>query len=284
MKIFLDCLPCMLRQSLEAARMTTDDFQLQEEIVEESIRILSNYKQYRCSPDMVKAIHQTVKRRTSVSDPYSMVKERDLEAAKKVYPLLKQFLKHKNNSLYWAMKIAATGNNMDSAIYHNIDVDVYIEKELEKEFAVSDFELFEKKLKTAKRILVLGDNMGETIFDKVLLECLTSYDVIYGVRDEPIINDATVSDAYASGLGEFSEIISTGCSAPGVILEDCNEAFLNIFNTADIIISKGQGNFEALSEEKNNIFFLLKAKCPMISKRLGVDLNDYFFGIHNKGE
>jgi uncharacterized protein with ATP-grasp and redox domains len=110
-----------------------------------------------------------------------------------------------------------------------------------------------------------------------MIESFSNINIIYGVRSEPIINDVTEKDAIDSGLDLVSKIVSTGCSAPGAILEDCSNEFIDIYNKSDIIISKGQGNYEALSEEKGNIFFLLKAKSPMISKKLNVNLNEYIF-------
>lgn len=277
MEIFLDCLPCMLRQVLEASRMITENHALHEKIMEDTMKIVSEYKKYRCSPDMCKAIHQTVKKHTGVADPYAHIKERDIKAAKNVYPQLREIFQKKGNSLYWALKIAATGNIIDSALYNDVNVENCVEKELEKEFSICDIAVFEEQLKTAKRLLIIGDNAGETVFDRVLAEHLQSVNIIYAVRSEPIINDATVKDAYASGLDNCTKIISTGCNAPGAILEDCSMEFIDVFNRADIVISKGQGNYEALSDQNGKIFFLLKAKCPMIAKKLGVVLNDYVF-------
>ena len=277
MEIFLDCLPCMFRQALEASRMATDKLDLQEKIMEDSIKILSDYKNYKSSPHIARDIHHAVKKTTGVYDPYEKIKKRDVAAAKRAYPILERFLQKKQNNLYWALKIAATGNIIDSAINNNVNMEDCIEKELEKEFSVCDLELFENKLKTAKSLLIIGDNAGETVFDRMLAQYLSCLDVTYAVRSEPIINDATVEVAYASGLGDCTNIISTGCNAPGAILKECSTEFLNIFNSADIIISKGQGNFEALSDEGKQIFFLPKAKCPVISQKLGVDLNQYVF-------
>ena len=277
MKILIDCLPCMFRQALEASRMATDKLDLQEKIMEDSIKILSDYKNYKSSPDIARAIHYAVKKATGVYDPYEKIKKRDVAAAKRAYPMLERFLQKKQNNLCWALKIAATGNIIDSAISNNVNMEDCIEKELEKEFSVCDLELFKNKLKTAKSLLIIGDNAGETVFDRILAQHLSFLDVTYAVRSEPIINDATVAVAYASGLGDCTKIISTGCNAPGAILDECSAEFLNIFNSADIVISKGQGNFEALSDVGRQVFFLLKAKCPMISQKLGVDLNEYVF-------
>jgi len=199
MQILLDCIPCMLKQALEASRLATNNVKIQEEIIKESLEILSDYKSYRTSPELARAIH-----------------------------------------------------------------------------------LFQKKLTKAKTILIIGDNTGETIFDKVLIENIPEIEVTYALRSEPIINDATMEDAVASGLDKVADLISSGCNAPGLILEECSAEFLAVYNNAEIIISKGQGNYEALSEEKN-IFFLLKAKCPMIAGRLNVKLNEYILK-YSEGE
>lgn len=277
MEIFLDCLPCMLRQTLEASRLATDKSYIQKRIMEDCIEILSYFENYKCSPSLCKEMHGAVKKHTSIKDPYAQVKSRDINAAKQIIPALKSFLQKKQNSLYWALKIAATGNIIDSAVNNNENMLESIEKELNRDFAVCDIDLFEGKLKTAKNILIIGDNAGETVFDRVLAEQLSSFNITFAARNEPIINDATIEDAYASGLGDFTNIISTGCSAPGAILEDCSAEFLDFFEKADVIISKGQGNFEALSDCNKPIFYLLKAKCPMIAEKFGVRLNDYVF-------
>lgn len=277
MEILFDCLPCMLRQVLEASRMVTDDNKIQADIMKDSINVLSNYKNYTCSPELALAMHQIVKKHTGTVDPYENIKKDDINSALKVYPMLENYLVSKQNSLYWALKIAATGNIIDSAIYKNIDIEGCVEQELEKEFAICDLDLFENKLKTAKNILIIGDNAGETVFDKILIKNLAPKKCVYAVRNLPIINDATIYEAKLSGLDECAEIISSGSNAPGAVLSMCNLKFIDIYNNCDLIISKGQGNFEALSGNGKEIFFLLKAKCSMIANRLGVNIGDYVF-------
>ena len=283
MEIFLDCLPCALKQVLEASRLATDRPELQENIIEESLKILKNYKKYRTSPEIVKDMHQTVKLITGVSDPYKSVKERDIRAAKEIYPFLKEFADNKHGKLYWAIKTSATGNIIDSAIYDTSNFKASLENELTKKFSSCALDIFTEKLKTSGNILIIGDNAGETFFDRILIEHLKGFRITYAVRSEPIINDATMQDAVDSGLNECAEIITTGCGAPGAILSQCGTNFLSVFDKADIVISKGQGNFEALSDCSRPLFFLLKAKCPMIAEKLNVDLNDYVFKYQRTG-
>lgn len=288
MEIYLDCLPCFLRQVREASGMATADAEIQYHIMLETIKQISEYRRYRYSPELVRDVHGIVKKHTGNSDPYRSIKEESIKRALNLYSDLKHFLNEKQESrLYWALKIAATGNVIDFATNREIDIERCVENELKKEFTINDIKRFKDLLKKAKTLLVIGDNAGETIFDRVLVEDFSYLDITYAVRSEPIINDATIGDACASGLDHCTRLISTGCNAPGLILDECSEEFSNIFNNADIVISKGQGNYEALSEQKREIFFLLKAKCPVISDKLGVNVNDYVFkwnGFNNQSK
>lgn len=276
MEICFDCLPCFLRQVLDASRLATSRTEVQAKIMKETAKLISDYEKFRYSPEIGRAMHQIVKKHTGVLDPYKDIKSENIRNALEIYPSLKRFLFKKAERLYWALKIAATGNIIDSAIYNDINIEESVIKELEKEFTVCDVDRLENEIKRAKSILIIGDNAGETIFDRILIEDFLYLDIIYAVRSEPIINDATIEDARASGLGQCTRLISTGCNAPGLILDECSEEFINIFNNSDIVICKGQGNYETLSEQRG-LFFLLKAKCPVISEKLGVSVNDYVF-------
>jgi len=275
MKISFDCLPCSLRQVLEASRLATDDVAVQDEIIKEALGLLAGYQNYSYAPTLARSMQLIVKKHTGVEDPYAAIKKRDIEAAQTIYPMLKQFLQEKENSLYWALKIAVTGNVIDAGAYGDVDIKACVRQELIKEFFICDLDVFTEKLPTAKTLLILGDNAGETVFDRILAEYLQPLKIIYAVRSKPILNDATVRDAYASGLDKYTEIMATGCDLPGVVLESCGPEFGDIFSHADIVLSKGQGNWETLENYGRDVFFLLKAKCPVIAKKLNVGLGEY---------
>lgn len=278
MKIFLDCLPCMLRQILEASYMATDDVNVQEEIMDEALEILADYRNYCCAPQVSEAMHSIVKQKTGVEDPYHGIKSRDISEALRLEPLIREFGLKEQGSIVDALKASATGNIMDSALFNNLDIESCIRAELERPFKTCDIEGFVRDLKEVRQILVIGDNAGEVVFDKILVEYLSQeYDVVYAVRGSAIINDATTEDAEKAGMGDHAKIISTGCGAPGAILSSCSNEFRTIFENVDIVISKGQGNFEALSDTTRDIYFLLKAKCNRIAKTLDVEVNDYVF-------
>ena len=141
---------------------------------------------------------------------------------------------------------------------------------MKRPLKVDHYDSFRQAVENARTILYLGDNAGETVFDRILIETMGK-DTFYAVRGAPIINDATMEEAQKSGLGEVARIISSGCDAPGTLLERCSLEFLDIFRKADVIVSKGQGNLESLSGEKGPLFFLLKVKCPVIARHLDTE-------------
>jgi len=276
MELFLECLPCLLRQTLEAARMATPDEAVQAAIMDEAMQVLTRYRTYGCAPELAAEIHEVVRRRTGQADPYEEVKSRDIAAALRLEPLLQRFAATGPDPLLQALKVSATGNVMDSALYSDLDIEACVADELQMPFAVSDLAALAADLQGARTVLIVGDNAGEAVFDKILAEELSSHcEVAFAVRDRPIINDVTAREAHDVGMGAHATIVSTGCAAPGAILDSCSQGFLRLFDQADIVISKGQGNFEALSGAERRIYFLLKAKCPRLADALGVDLGEY---------
>jgi damage-control phosphatase, subfamily I len=283
MKIHIECLPCILKQILEAAKMSTSDEKQTERIMDLTLVMMQNYRDYCCTPDLVEQIHTIVKEETGNADPYADIKERDIKAALRLYPELKEIWTRAEDKITSALKISATGNIIDSAIYSDMDIEACVEKELNRPFALNDSEIFKDKLRNAKTLLIIGDNSGETVFDRILAESL-SLDIMYAVRSGPVINDATIEQAIASGLDGSTRIIRSGCTAPGTILDRCSKEFKEIFYGADLVISKGQGNYESLSECDRDIFFLLKAKCDIVASALGVEVGEYVFEYKGKDE
>lgn len=283
MELFLDCLPCLLRQSLEAARMAAEDEAIHAAIMDEALQALARHRDFGSAPELAAAIHETVRQRTGQEDPYREVKARDIAAALRLEPLIRRFAAAGPDVLLRALKVSATGNIMDSALYSNLDIEACVTHELEQPFAVSDLAALSADLQTAGTVLIIGDNAGEAVFDKVLAEELSSHCAVsFAVRDRPIINDVTAREAHAVGIDANATIVSTGCRAPGAIRQSCSDEFRALFDGADIVISKGQGNFEALSGAERRIYFLLKAKCPKLANALGVGVGDYVLKLNSR--
>jgi len=273
MKTFLDCLPCMMDQALRAGRIATDDERIIKKLLDTVGAMMKDIPLENTPPETGEIIYRKVREITGVTDPYKEVKKANIEEALSLYPELKKIVEESENSLLTAIRIAIAGNVIDLGVNKKFNLVEDVSKILKQDFAILDFEKFEKQLKIADSVLYLGDNAGESVFDKILIEELNK-PTTYVVREIPVINDVTEEDAIASGINEVAEIISSGTTAPAVILSLCNNEFLKRFNNSKMIISKGQGNYEGLSDVKQPVFFLLKAKCIVIANDLNVKEND----------
>ena len=276
MQLHLDCLPCLFRQALEAARLATDDEDMQGRILDEALQTLAQHRSYSTAPGIAQSVHTIIRRNTGLDDPYGDIKKRDVDAALRLEPMLTRFVGTGPHSLLRALKVSATGNLMDAALYADLDIEACIEAELERPFAHCDLEPLKAELGKPGTVLIVGDNAGEAVFDKLLIRQLAQrHEVVFGVRAQPIINDVTVHDAHRAGVDTLTRVVSTGCGAPGLILDSSSGEFRALFEGADVVISKGQGNFEALSDSPRPVYFLLKAKCAKVAGALGVDVGDY---------
>ncbi len=273
MKAELECIPCFLKQALEAARMATDDGVRQREVLDEVAKVVDQLPLDKSPSEASRIVHRRVREVTGLNDPYKGVKEKYNKIALSLYPELKEKVKASADPLLCAIKVAIAGNIIDFGIGLDFDIDRDLDRVLSAEFAIFDYEEFKETLARAKKVLYLADNAGEVAFDRVLVERLDK-DVIYAVKGSPIINDALMDDAKFCGIDKVAQIISSGSDAPGTVLGLCSQEFLNYYNTADLIISKGQGNFEVLSDEPKPIFFLSIVKCSVVAQHLGVKVGD----------
>ncbi len=273
MKTFLECLPCMMQQALRAGRMATDDENKVKKILDEVGALIKDIPMYSTPAESGALVYQRIREITGVVDPYLKIKKESIKQAKALYPELKEEVKKSGNPLLTAIRIAIAGNVIDFGMSKKFSLVEDVQKILKQGFAILDFQDFENRLNNAQSILYLGDNAGESVFDKILIEELGK-PVTYVVREIPVINDVVYQDAVDSGLDAVAEIISSGTTAPGTILHLCTNEFNQRFDKADMIISKGQGNYEGLSNVDRSVFFLLKAKCPVIADDIGVKEDD----------
>ncbi|MGQ9616682.1 MAG: damage-control phosphatase ARMT1 family protein [Spirochaetota bacterium] len=279
MRIYLDCIPCFARQAVEAAEMATETLGLREKIVREILRKSAEIPFDKSPPYMGMEIHRTIRGILGNIDPYHKLKVTYNKRALEYYTFMKELLSRSADRLETAVRIAVAGNMIDFGINSKdteIDIKKLINETLKQPFAINKIPEFKKALDRSRQILYLTDNAGEIVFDRLLIEEFPDYKdrVIVAVKSEPVINDATMEDAVQAGLTGTVRVIENGSDAPGTILEECSMEFLRTFNDSDLIIAKGQGNYESLSEKDHNIFFLLKAKCTVIARDLGVGVGD----------
>jgi len=284
MKTFLDCIPCFARQALDSARLATDDEKIHEQVVRETLRLAADLDMSQSPPAIGQKIHRSIRKLIGNNDPYHSVKEQFNNLALKLYPELEERVMESEDPFATAVRLAIAGNIIDFGVKTSLaesDVEKTIEQSLTSHFDDNQIYEFKDAVTKAKKILYLADNAGEIVLDRLLIEQLPVERVTVVVRGKPVINDATREDAKTAGLTNIVEVIDNGSDAPGTILETCSQAFRDRFKDADLIIAKGQGNYETLSDIDKNIFFILKAKCPVIARDLGCEVGEMILQKNN---
>ena len=275
MRTYLDCIPCFVRQVLDSVKMTTDDEQIHEKVLREALHLASKMDLHQSPPAMAQKIHRFIRELTGVQDPYMQVKNRFNKFALKMYPDMKERIETSDDPLETAVRLAIAGNIIDLGVKSGLaesEVERTITRSLTESLDMDTLEEFRNATAQAKDILYLGDNAGEIVFDRLLIEQLPCKNITFVVKAGPIINDATMQDAEMTGLTDMVSVIDNGSDAPGTILQSCSQEFRRRFNEADLVIAKGQGNYETLSDADKNMFFVLKAKCPVIAQHLGCEI------------
>ena len=284
MRTFLDCIPCFVRQALDSARLATDDEQIHEQVVRETLRLAADLDMSQSPPAIGQKIHRLIRKLIGNNDPYHSVKEQFNNLALKLYPELEERVRESEDPFATAVRLAIAGNIIDLGVKTSLaesDVEKTIEQSLTSYFDDSQVYEFKNAITQAEKILYLADNAGEIVLDRLLIEQLPLKKVTVVVKGEPVINDATKEDAKTAGLTNIVEVIDNGSDAPGTILETCSQSFRDRFEDADLVIAKGQGNYETLSDVHKNIFFILKAKCPVIARDLGCKVGEMILQKNN---
>ncbi|MBW2011160.1 MAG: DUF89 family protein [Deltaproteobacteria bacterium] len=273
MRTYLDCLPCFLNQALRAGRIATDDEEKIKQLLDEVGRMIGKIPLENTPPETGRLVYRKVGEITGKPDPYKEIKKESTQKCMALYPSLKKKVEMSDDKLLTAIRIAIAGNVIDFGVDRRFNIREEIDNALKNNFAVCDYDKFRTLLDKTDEILYIGDNAGECVFDRILIEEMKK-PVTYIVRNVPVINDATYEDAVQAGIDKVATLLSSGTDAPGTILNTCSAEFKKVYDNSKFIISKGQGNYEALSNEKRPIFFLLKVKCHVIAKDIGVNEGD----------
>ncbi|MEN6338013.1 MAG: ARMT1-like domain-containing protein [Phycisphaerales bacterium] len=275
MRTYFDCIACSVRQVLDSVRMISDDESVHERVIRELLGMWQRVDMRQSPPAMAQQIHRLVRQITGVRDPYLEVKNRYNEFALGLYPELRERVERSPDPFETAVRLAIAGNIIDFGVNSNIEqhtVHEAIMRSLTEPLDLDALAALKQAIGRAKDILFLGDNTGEIVLDRLLLERMPREKVTYVVRGGPILNDALMADAEVAGLTDIVEVIDNGSDAPGTIPETCSESFCRRFEGADLIIAKGQGNFETMNDTPKNAFFLLRPKCAVLARHLNCQL------------
>lgn len=265
MRTSSDCLPCFLRQARQVAQLAGSTPEETAKIIRASEGLLSTFNLDLSPPENAVALYSLLARLTGISDPFATLKKASNCTALALFPRLRQIITNSADPLLTAARLAIAGNVIDYGAQQDFDVEKAISNCLIRTPVVDHFPWFRERLARAERILYLADNCGELVFDRLFLEQLGKT-VTLVVKARPIINDALLADAEECGLSELCRVIDNTTGCPGTPLSACGPDFQRLFREADLIISKGQGNFETLSETAAPLFFLLLVKCPVVAE------------------
>ncbi|MGB9835504.1 MAG: damage-control phosphatase ARMT1 family protein [Candidatus Saccharicenans sp.] len=270
MKAAAECFVCLLNQAIRTARVLGLEEDKSILLLRRSSAFLAATDFNRTPPEISEDLYRLFSEFTENPDPYFHLKRESIKKALELYPELEKRVKRAADPLRAALEISLAGNIIDFGASGVMDWSTMESFLNPGRLAIDHYEWLKDDLRKARKIVFLGDNAGETVFDRLLLEQVGGR-VIYAVREKPIINDATLEEARLSRLDEVAELVSSGCQAPGTVLSGCHPDFLKLLGEADLILAKGQGNFECLEQEIGPFYFLLKAKCEVVARYLGVE-------------
>lgn len=282
-----ECVGCLFNQVLKAFKLLNHE--VDRELVLAAQKKVMNFLLEQnfediSSPIVGKYLYNLIGEVMNTEDPYRALKQEYNKLALKYYDDVKEFVNKAEDPIFEAIIVSALGNTIDFASQHEIDVVNDLKKFSPKDLAINEYKVFKELLEKEDKLLILLDNAGEIVFDKILIETLLEQypdlEIIGAVRSAPIINDATMEDAEFISLTTLIEIIESS-PAPGIDFNDMTEELEHYFYDEEcLILSKGQGNFETLhgtSFPNKEIFYLLKAKCTLMERIFGVKQGKLIF-------
>lgn len=279
-----DCIPCILKMTISSLRKLSLDEKSVKALYADILQIpaLGGLVWDITSPEIIEDVWKKIIATVNSRDPFYEVKSSQNEQIMSLYPFLEKMIKDAADPLKLAVKLSILGNSMDFMV---ADSSIAIEKSIttRAKLPISDknYSMFRQQLEAARHLLIFGDNAGEIVFDRLLIETIKMLyqpEISFVVRSVPTLNDATIREAKAVGIDQMATVIESGIDGPlpGTVLSRCSSAVNDLVHRSDLIISKGGGNFDTLDEERKhlnkNISFLLLSKCEPYYHHFGIKL------------
>lgn len=260
------CLPCFQRQAAHAVQLAEPRPAARAAILEQTALLLAGIDMEASPPANAIGLYRLIAQLAGNPDPFTTLKRQSNDRALHLRSQLEEIVHQGEDPVRQAILLAMAGNIIDYGAQQHFDLDATLANALKEQPRIDDYALLHEDLRRASSILYLADNCGELVFDGLLIDQLPPGTVTMAVKESPIINDATREDARYCGLERKCRVISNGTACPGTPLQQCTREFRELFASADVVISKGQGNFETLSEEGRPVYHLLTVKCPVVAE------------------
>ncbi|MBN2405451.1 MAG: DUF89 family protein [Coriobacteriia bacterium] len=280
MDVAFECIPCTVKSCLRLLDEGCVSEDQREELLRLTLGFLAVADWAQSPPVLARELHAQLRKAAADADPYRKIKRRSNVAMLEHAGELRDELMHASDPFTMAVRLAIAGNVIDFGAQHLFDPVATIRRVLTADLAIDDIGRLREDMACAQTVLYVGDNAGEIVLDELFLETMAHNDVTFVVRGAPVINDATLADAELVGIPAHARVITTGDDSPGVVLERVSAEFQELFDRADVVISKGQGNLEGLWGAPRDIYFLLTVKCERIARLLGVTVGDFVVWKH----
>jgi uncharacterized protein with ATP-grasp and redox domains len=280
MRTTLDCLPCFLHQGLALARVIDPaDERLHRGIVRAWAGWLAQADLEPPPPALAARLYALAGEISGREDPFQEIKREANTRLMELYPRLEKRVAEHEDPLLAALGFSIIGNYIDEGVKFDYDWQLALDQEGFDGLGNHDYKTFQAGLHQGANVFVIGDNAGEIVTDKLLVSRLLEKGcrVQYAVRGGAVINDATYADAREVGMTRMCRVLTTGTAAPGALLDECSAEFRQALDQADMVVSKGQGNFEALGGRYPGVFFAFKVKCEPVSRYLEVPMGRSVF-------
>ena len=283
MKTSLDCMECNVKQLIKLSKLLDASPQKQEEASKKLFEMLSKISYEYSNPYIMGETWRIITNVYNNPNPYKEIKSEFNQLLLSLYEETKYMVENSANPLESSLKTAVVGNIIDFAARHKftkLDILERLKSYEDIVFSKDSSQKLLKNLSAAETLFYIGDNCGEIVLDKLFIEQIKKKNpdikVTFGVRGNPIINDVTIEDAIEVNMQEFATVISSGMQVPGTIIEKTNQEFQKHFYESDVVIAKGHGNYESLSDTKrDNLYLTLMAKCDYVAKTIGCNTMDY---------
>jgi uncharacterized protein with ATP-grasp and redox domains len=274
LKVTYDCIPCAVGSLVKLFHRGLVSEEKQEPAIRALLAYLSQLDFKQSLPQMGREMHRLIRGVLNNPDPYFEIKRAFNQLMLEYYPGLKKLVEDAADPFLMALRLAIAGNVIDFEPNRPFDFQATLDRAESMALAVDQSKSLQYAVSRAGMLLYIGDNAGEIVMDRILLETVNHPNVYFAVRGAPVINDATIDDARSVGIDRIAQVISSGDDAPGTILETTSPEFRDIFDRAELVIAKGQGNYEGLCGIDKNIYFILMAKCDHVAAHLGVRKGD----------
>ena len=279
MNITNECVECIINQSARVASHITKDEKLKSKLISNTKKLSKDFNFQSSPPVVAQKVYEELATIANKTDLYDEVKKQSTTKALELLPKLEDIINSSKDKVKASLRVAVAGNVIDLASEIEFDVEDEVSKISSVNFARDDFDTLIQKIEKASTLLYIGDNVGEHIFDflaiKTLKQKYPKLKIYFMVRGSYIINDVTFENTKDLDFSKYCEVIDSKVPTPGFVYDLASKESQELFDKADVVITKGMGNYECLTPtHRKNLAYLLKVKCNVVASHINLQLGD----------